>query len=83
MTIKIFYFISINIISFILMGWDKLSAIKHQWRIPENSLIGISLIGGAIGTFLGMITFHHKTKKKRFQLGIPLCILENIYLLFK
>ena len=83
MTLKLICFVGINILSFLLMGWDKYSAIKHYWRVPENSLIGISLIGGALGTLLGMILFHHKTKKTRFLVEIPLCIIENIYLLMK
>ena len=77
----IYYIIGINIVSFILMGIDKYKAIKNNWRISENTLIGISLIGGSIGTLLGMIIFHHKTRKKRFLIGIPLCLIINIYFL--
>ncbi len=82
MTIKTTYFVGINILSFLLAGWDKYSAIKHNFRISEKSLFGISILGGAIGLYLGMIIFHHKTKKKNFQIGIPLCILWNIYLFY-
>lgn len=80
--IKILYIIGINLISFILMGWDKYCAKKHYWRISEYNLLGLALLGGALGTLLGMITFHHKTKKKQFQILIPLFIIINIYLLF-
>ncbi len=69
----------INILSFFLMGLDKLYAQKNYWRIAENVLIGIAILGGASGSLLGMLLFHHKTKKKKFQLGIPLCIFMNIY----
>ena len=77
----IIYILGINIASFLLMGYDKYSAIKNNWRISENSLIGISLLGGSIGTLLGMFTFHHKTKKKRFLIGIPICLIINILML--
>ena len=77
----IYYILGINILSFILMGIDKYKAINNNWRISENTLIGISLIGGSIGTLLGMIIFHHKTRKKRFLIGIPLCLIINIYFL--
>ena len=80
--IKLLYIIGINLISFILMGWDKYCAKKHYWRISEYNLLGLALLGGALGTLLGMITFHHKTKKKQFQILIPLFIIINIYLLF-
>lgn len=82
MSMKLLYFLGINIISFILMGWDKYCAKKNYWRISEYNLFGISLLGGAIGTLLGMITFHHKTKKRSFQILIPLFTLINIYFLF-
>lgn len=83
MNSTIIYIIGINVISFLLMEYDKYSAIKNHWRISENSLIGISLLGGSIGTLLGMYLFHHKTKKRRFLIGIPLCLIINIYLLLK
>ena len=75
---KVIYFIGINILSFIIMGWDKRCAIKNNWRISENNLIGLALIGGSIGTLLGMIIFHHKTKKLKFKILIPLSIIINI-----
>lgn len=77
----LYYIIGINILSFLLMGYDKYSAIKKNWRISENSLIGISLLGGSIGSYIGMFIFHHKTKKKRFLIGIPLCLIINILFL--
>lgn len=83
MPVKILYIIGINLLSFILMGWDKYSAIKGYWRISESNLLGISLLGGSIGTFLGMILFHHKTKKILFQILVPLFIILNIYIYWK
>ena len=71
------YIIGMNLFSFILMGWDKLSAIKGKWRISEKVLLSISLLGGSIGTLFGMLIFHHKTKKPLFQIIIPLSILIN------
>ena len=59
------YLVVINIISFFTYGLDKYLAIKNKRRISENSLISLSIIGGSIGSILGMFFFHHKTKKKR------------------
>ena len=80
MTYQIIYILGINLLSFTLMGWDKYCSIKKQWRVSENNLIGISLLGGSIGTLLGIIIFHHKTKKIKFQILIPLNILIDIIL---
>ena len=77
------YLILINIVSFILMGWDKYCAIKNKWRIPEKTLLGLSIIGGGIGIYLGMKTFRHKTQKPIFQIIVPITVIIIIYLLLK
>ena len=69
------YLIFINAAAFLLMGLDKRKARKHQWRIPEAVLMGAALLGGSPGGILGMLTFHHKTRKPRFFLGFPLIFL--------
>ena len=72
-----YYFLGINLLLFLLMGWDKYCAIKNYWRVNENKILVLSFLGGATGTLLGMIIFKHKIKKKKFQLLIPLFILLN------
>lgn len=65
----------INIITFFVYGIDKYKAKKGKWRIPENSLIGLAIIGGSIGAYLGMRVWHHKTMHLKFKYGIPLVIV--------
>ncbi len=74
----IYYFIIINIISFIFYGYDKYCSIKKLWRISEYHLLALGLIGGGIGSLLGMIIFRHKTKKPIFKILVPLFIIINI-----
>lgn len=74
------YLISINLIGFILMFIDKRKAISNKWRIKENTLLLISLIGGCFGILLGMNIFKHKTKKLKFKLVYLFCFFW-IYLL--
>ena len=71
----IIYFLVINIITFVLYGVDKRRAIKDKWRIPEATLIGLAALGGGIGALLGMITWHHKTKKWKFRILVPAFII--------
>ena len=85
--LKIFviYYVAINIVGFIAMGLDKYKAKKQLWRIPENTLLFISFIGGSVGSFLGMKLFHHKTLHPQFKYGIPAFFILNlimIYLIF-
>ena len=71
----IYYLIGINILTFLLYGIDKWKAQKDKWRIPEDTLIWLAIVGGSIGALLGMYLFRHKTKHKKFTLGIPAIIL--------
>ncbi len=79
------YFIIINLVGFALMGIDKRKARKHLWRIPEKTLFLASIIGGSVGTLLGMYVFHHKTKHWYFVVGMPLILIIHIalFLYFK
>ena len=52
----------ISVINFFMYGIDKLKAKKNKWRISEKALLCTSFFGGAIGGFLGMQVFRHKTK---------------------
>lgn len=76
--IIIIYLIILNIITFILFGIDKKRAIKDEWRIPEATLMGFAALGGSVGAFAGMEVFRHKTKHKKFKLGIPALIVIHI-----
>ncbi|WP_026654350.1 MULTISPECIES: DUF1294 domain-containing protein [Butyrivibrio] len=72
------YIIAVNIIGFALMGNDKRRARKNAFRIPEATLFAFSIIGGSIGTLIGMYTFRHKTKHMTFKIGIPVIIFVQI-----
>ncbi len=74
----ILFILVINLISFCIMGWDKKCAINNNYRISEKEIFIISILGGSIGTLIGMIIFHHKTQKKKFQLGIPVILVIQI-----
>ncbi|MGN6712986.1 DUF1294 domain-containing protein [Anaerocolumna jejuensis] len=75
------YFILVNTFSFLLMGIDKYKARKNKWRIKESTLFLSSVIGGSLGSLLGMFFFRHKTKHRKFVLGMPCILLIHICLL--
>lgn len=72
------YLLIINIIAFFAMFIDKKKAEKNRWRIKESTLLILALIGGSIGAIIGMYSFHHKTQKPRFFVGIPIIIALQI-----
>ena len=70
MTITCIYTIYLaicSLLAFFIYGIDKRKAVKDKWRISEKSLLLISLFGGAIGGYIGMKIFHHKTKHWYFH----------------
>ena len=78
--LKIFlaYLLIINLLGFFIMLIDKQRAVHKEWRIPEKTLIGVSIFGGSIGMFIGMSSFRHKTKHKKFTIGVPVILLMHI-----
>ena len=79
----IIYLIIVNLIAFIAMYLDKRKARYGKWRIPEQSLLVLALIGGSIGSIIGMYTFRHKTQKIAFVIGFPfITILEIILAIY-
>ena len=77
------YLLLVNAGSFLLMGFDKLSAKVGYERVPEICFFLISLAGGFAGIVLGMPVFHHKTSKTSFQLKIiAAAILGTLILAF-
>lgn len=67
-----------NIIGFALMGIDKRRAVKRAFRIPEATLFIVALIGGSIGSIIGMHLFHHKTRHWYFVYGMPAILIVQI-----
>lgn len=76
----VIYLVAVNVATFFMYGIDKFKAKHSMWRIPEATLLGLAVIGGSIGAFLGMKVWHHKTMHKKFQLGIPVIIAAQIAL---
>ncbi len=74
------YLIAINVVTFFAYCIDKWKAKRSKWRISEATLLGMAVIGGSIGAWLGMRVWHHKTMHKKFQFGIPLIIVVQIAL---
>lgn len=80
LTLIFAWLIFINIIAFITMGRDKKKARRGEWRTPEAKMFLQALMGGSVGCILGMIVFHHKTRKWKFRIGMPLILAVQILL---
>lgn len=75
------YLAVMNLIGFAMMGIDKRKAVKKLWRIPEYTFFVVALIGGSIGSIIGMRLFHHKTRHWYFVYGLPMILLLQVALI--
>lgn len=72
------YLIIMNLIGFYSMWSDKQKAKKGAWRTPEANLMLIAILGGSLGSLLGMKKFRHKTKHPKFCIGIPVILVVQV-----
>ena len=72
------YLLAVNLITFLVFGWDKRCAKKQHRRVPERTLFSLAAMGGSIGALLGMRVFHHKTLHNSFRFGIPAILLAQL-----
>ena len=70
----------VNIAGFLAFGIDKYKAIHNKWRIRESMLMLFALLGGGPGCLLGMYLFHHKTRHRKFTIGIPVILTIELLL---
>ncbi len=71
------YLAIISLVSAIVCIYDKLISKKNRvaLRIPEKILFLLSALGGSVAMLATMLVIRHKTKHKRFMIGIPIIIV--------
>ena len=78
MNINILYFywllwmFLLSIVTFFMFHYDKRCAVLGKRRTPEWVLLTLSAVGGSIGALSGMLLFHHKTQKPKFNIIVPI-----------
>lgn len=75
------YYGVLNLTSFCLYGFDKLAAKRKWYRISELTLHFVTFLGGWFGALLGQKIWHHKTKKRHFQIIFWLIVIAHFSLL--
>lgn len=69
------YLAAVSLIATIMTVSDKSRAKKHKRRIAERTLFGTAILGGSAAMYLTMLAIRHKTKHKRFMIGLPLIMI--------
>jgi uncharacterized membrane protein YsdA (DUF1294 family) len=81
MPVPLMIFYAVNLLTFVLFGWDKWQSTRKGRRIPERVLLGCAFFGGTIAAKAAQLFFNHKTKKQPFKsrlnviLGAQLAVL--------
>ncbi|AOW13530.1 hypothetical protein LPB72_10980 [Hydrogenophaga crassostreae] len=60
--------IILNLVTFYIYLYDKNAAEEGNWRISENQLHSLALLGGWPGAWFAQRAFHHKISKTSFQI---------------
>ena len=73
------YLAVISLVSVIVCIYDKIAA-KHnpKHRTRESTLLLLSAVGGSVAMLITMLFIRHKTKHKKFMVGIPLIIILQV-----
>lgn len=77
-TIFLFYLAGISLVAAAVTIVDKWKAQHQRWRIPEATLLLLSVLGGSLAMLITMRLIHHKTRKKKFMVGIPIILALQI-----
>ena len=78
----LYYYGTVSFISIIYTIVDKKLASKSRRRVSEKTLFTLAGFGGCLAMYITMKIIHHKTRKKRFMLGLPIIIMMHVAILF-
>jgi uncharacterized membrane protein YsdA (DUF1294 family) len=77
------WYMSLSLLSFCLYFLDKYRALSSGWRIRENTLLLIDLLGGWPGGYLSQQIWRHKTHKRSFQVVFwSIVVFHNVVWLY-
>lgn len=74
--------LAVNVLAAVVTVYDKAIAGKRRRRIPEQTLFLLAALGGAPAMYLTMLFVRHKTRHRRFMLGLPLLLAAQLVAYF-
>ncbi len=76
------YAVFVSALTCIITAYDKIiSSSRGKRRISERTLLYFAVFGGAVVEYLLMLIIRHKTRHKKFMIGLPLIIVLQILLI--
>ena len=76
------YVVIVSILAVIITAKDKIRAIKGGRRTPEATLLLLAALGGSVMMLVMMMLIRHKTKHKKFMIGIPIIIVLQVIAIY-
>lgn len=76
-----YLYFGVSGLAFLMYAIDKSKAKRNAWRIPENTLHTLSLLGGWPGAAIGQQLLRHKTQKRSFRIIYWLTVVVNLTVL--
>lgn len=72
----VIYLIFISVLTAAVTVYDKKAAKKRpKHRVPENTLLLLAALGGSVAELFTMLKIRHKTKHKKFMIGLPVIMI--------
>ena len=80
--VSLLWYSFINTVTFFVYGDDKNRAKQDKWRISENKLHTLELLGGFTGALIAQQHYRHKSKKQSYQIVFLLIVFIHIFGIF-
>lgn len=84
LAVPVAYVLGMGTSTFLVYGYDKVRARRGGRRVTEPALLVLSLAGGALGGWAGMLILRHKTRHAIFwaaQVAGTIVIAVGLWLL--
>jgi len=72
------WYLVLSAVTFVLYGWDKVSAEGGHWRTQESTLNGLALLGGWPGAWIAQHAWRHKSRKESFLAAFWVAVVMNL-----
>jgi len=76
--IPFFTYLLMSLATFIVYAYDKTKAHKNEWRVSEQKLQLLALLGGWPGALITQRVIRHKNKKTSFQVIFWIIVIIHI-----
>ncbi len=75
------YYVLISVVTFFAYSFDKSAAEEGDWRLSEDILHSLSILGGWAGALTAQVLIRHKSKKISFKIVFWVTVAFNSILL--